>query len=169
MDGVIIRPLVAADSFAELTGLLHRSYAELARQGLLFWASHQSEENTRTRVAEGDCYLAVASGRILGTITLRKRERTKGCPWYDRPDVASFGQFAVDPAFQRKGIGTALLRKVEQHAVEVGAAELALDTAEGAGPLIRMYEKLGYRFIEHVDWRPKTNYRSVVLSKRLKA
>jgi ribosomal protein S18 acetylase RimI-like enzyme len=111
--------------------------------------------------------VAVFEERVVGTITLKTRELTKGCPWYDRPDVASFGQFAVEPELQGRGIGRALLEAVERRAVEEGVAEVALDTAEGATALIGMYEKLGYRFIGHADWRPDTNYRSVVYSKKL--
>ncbi|MBW1796697.1 MAG: GNAT family N-acetyltransferase, partial [Deltaproteobacteria bacterium] len=47
-----------------------------------------------------------------------------------------------------------------------GASELALDTAEQATHLINWYERLGYRFIEYVDW-DVTNYRSVIMSKRV--
>ena len=47
-----------------------------------------------------------------------------------------------------------------------GAAELALDTAEPARHLIDWYTRLGYRFIEYAQW-DVTNYRSVVMSKRL--
>ncbi len=162
-----IRELLPSDSVAELTRLLHRAYGALAKDGFRFWASHQTEEATRRRIAEGQCFVALLENRVVGTITLRKRECTGGCPWYDRPDVAAFGQFAVEPGLQGRGIGRALLDAVERRAAEEGVAELALDTAEGATPLIDMYEKRGFRFIEHVDWRPDTNYRSVVYSKKL--
>jgi GNAT superfamily N-acetyltransferase len=168
-DGVTVRPLQPADSISDVTRLLHRAYASLAAQGFRFWASHQSDENTRQRIAEGDCLVALQEGRIVGTITLKKKALTKGSPWYDRPEVASFGQFAVDPELQRRGIGSTLLGAVERLAVREGVQELALDTAEGAAPLIEMYSRKGFRFIEYVDWRPDTNYRSVILSKRLDA
>lgn len=59
-----------------------------------------------------------------------------------------------------------MLEFVEQHARDHEAAELALDTAEGAIHLRQWYERLGFRFIEHVSWQD-TNYRSVILSKQL--
>ena len=65
-----------------------------------------------------------------------------------------------------QGIGSAMLELIENRAAELGAEELALDTAEGAIHLIDYYKKRGYRFIEYVDW-DITNYRSVILSKRL--
>lgn len=87
-------------------------------------------------------------------------------PFYDRDDVASFGQFAVRPSHQGRGIGSALLDLVEARAREKGVAELALDTSEGATQLIDMCRARGFRFIEYVQWRD-TNYRSVIMSKAL--
>ncbi|MEQ1852103.1 MAG: bifunctional GNAT family N-acetyltransferase/class I SAM-dependent methyltransferase, partial [Chthoniobacteraceae bacterium] len=63
-------------------------------------------------------------------------------------------------------LGQRLMHVIEQRALQHGAAELALDTAEGATHLVRWYERLGFRFIQHVSW-DETNYRSVVMSKRL--
>jgi GNAT superfamily N-acetyltransferase len=165
---VSIRPLRPDDPIADITDLLHRAYAALATQGFRFWASHQDEAATRKRFSEGHGYVAERDGKVVGTITLKTKESTKGSPWYDRPDVASFGQFGVEPALQGNGIGGELLRTVEQRAIREGVAELALDTAEGATRLIDLYSKRGYRFIEYVDWRPDTNYRSVILSKTLR-
>lgn len=58
------------------------------------------------------------------------------------------------------------MRVIEQFAIGHGADELALDTAEGATHLTRWYERLGFRFFQHVSW-DETNYLSVVMSKRL--
>lgn len=152
---------------AELTGLLHRAYGPLAERGLRFVATHQDEQTTRRRAERGECYLAIEGTRLIGTVTLYSPDKTDGSPWRDRSDVASFGQFAVEPEFQRQGIGSSLIRFVERRAVELGAVELALDTAEPADDLIRFYTSRGYRFIEYVKWG-EVNYRSVVLSKRLR-
>jgi GNAT superfamily N-acetyltransferase len=162
-----IRPIGPEDDVGALTDLLHRAYQPLAERGMRFLASHQDEETTRRRIARGECFVAVVSGRVVGTVTFRGAAATKGSPWYDRPDVSSFGQFAVEPALQRHGIGTRLLRHVESRARASGAAELACDTAETADHLIRYYTLRGYRFVGHVKWEA-VNYRSVVLSKSLR-
>jgi hypothetical protein len=44
---------------------------------------------------------------------------------------------------------------------------LALDTAEHAKELIALYKSKGFQFVEYLKW-PDTNYRSVVLAKRLR-
>jgi ribosomal protein S18 acetylase RimI-like enzyme len=151
----------------EITKLLHKSYCELRRTGFRYLASHQKIKTTKKRMLLGDTFVAIYKDKIAGIITLKHPKNTKGTPWYNRDDVASFGPFAVDPQLQRKGIGSCLLDIVEKRAEELGVRELALDTAEGAQYLIRMYEKRGYRFIEYANWKV-TNYRSVILSKTLK-
>ena len=166
LAAIAIRPWLDTDSAAELTELLHRAYARLAAMGLRFWATHQSAEVTEKRIASGECFVAVADGVICGTILFRGASLTNGSPWYDRSDVASFGQFAVEPGLQSNGLGRRLIAHVEDRAAASGARELALDTAEPAVHLVDWYTRLGYRFIERTQWQ-HTNYRSVVLSKTL--
>ena len=162
--GIVIRPLLAEDSLADLTALLHRAYARLAGMGLRYMATHQSVDVTRKRVEKGQCFVALAEGVICGTIIFKDTVQTSGSPWYDRPDVASVGQFAVEPALQGKGLGRQMMGLAEERARASGARELALDTAEPATHLIAWYTRLGYRHIEYADWG-HTNYRSVIMSK----
>jgi GNAT superfamily N-acetyltransferase len=166
--GVRIRPLGPEDSIAGLTALLHRAYAPLAARGMLFLASHQDETVTLRRISRGECWVAVdgGGGDVIGTIVLKDVAETNGSPWYDRPDVACFGQFAIEPAWQRRGVGSMLVELVERRARAKGVVELALDTAETADELIAFYARRGYRFVEHLRW-DVVNYRSVVMSKRV--
>ena len=87
-------------------------------------------------------------------------------PEYARPGMAYFTQFAVEPGLQGTGLGSRLLRHVEEQARARGATEIALDTAEGAEHLVRYYAARGYAPAGHVK-RGGKSYRSVILSKRL--
>ena len=170
VDGQIcrIRPISETDSLSELTELLHRAYKVLADMGLRFMATHQSVEETGKRVKKGSCFIAEIDSAIIGTITYYPPSVVRGSPWLNRHDVALFGQLAVEPRLQRRGIASRLVDHVENVAHNDGAVELALDTAEPATHLIEWYAKLGYRFIEYVQW-DVTNYRSVVMSKTVSA
>ncbi len=163
---VKVRPLAESDSITELTQLLHRAYAQLAAMGLQFVATHQDDATTKHRLKNAECYVAELDGRIVGTILFRHPGTARGHDWYNRPDVAVFGQFGVEPTEQGRGIGGALLDHVELRASETHAAELALDTAESAQHLIDLYRKRGFRIVGSVKWEP-VNYRSVIMSKRL--
>ncbi len=164
--GLVVRVITASDSTAELTRLLHRAYAGLSRRGLRYLASHQDEDTTRRRIAAGECLVALHDGRVAGTITFTPKERTGPCEWYERRDVAQCEQLAVDPGLQGHGVGSLLLDLVEQRAWDTGAHEIALDTSEQADDLVGWYRRRGYRFVQEAD-SGVTNYRSVVLSKRL--
>lgn len=166
MSDVVVRE-IRADEIPALTALLHRAYARLAQSGLRFVAARQSDDTTRKRIANGICLVAERDGAIVGSITYLPPGHKGGCDWYDRDDVAEFEQYAVEPELQGTGIGQMLLADAERRAVADGATELACDTAAPAAGLIAMYEARGYRRIQSVDWRPSTNYESVVLSKRL--
>lgn len=165
-DAVLIRPLAETDSIPALTSMLHRAYGRLARMGLRYTATHQSDEVTRERVSEGTCLVAVMDGEVVGTIVVKTPEQTNGCTWYDRPEVASVGQFGVEPDIQTKGLGLMLLDEAERRVRAAGAAEIALDTAEPATHLVDWYTRLGYRFVQYQSWE-QTNYRSVIMSKPL--
>lgn len=104
---------------------------------------------------------------LCGTI-LFKPQATEGGgpPWYTQPGIAGISQFCVDPALQSKGLGLRLITMVTDRARELGAREIALDTAEPATHLVSWYTRLGFRFVEHWQWS-YTNYRSVVLSRAL--
>jgi ribosomal protein S18 acetylase RimI-like enzyme len=162
-----IRPIAPGDSIAELTQLLHRSYASLEAMGFRYLATHQSEAVTRERIENGTCFVGVApDGGIVATVTVHGPEVKGGAGWYDRPGVASLSQLAVDPAHQRAGLGGRLVAQGEHEARRLAADEIALDTAEGATHLIAWYGRLGFRVVDRVSWSV-TNYESVVMSKPL--
>jgi GNAT superfamily N-acetyltransferase len=164
-----VRVLEDGDSLEALTELLHRAYASLAAQGFRYLATHQDADTTRRRIARGECFLLFERARMIGTILLLPPSaRASYCTWYDRAEVAVVSQFAVEPELQRQGFGGRLLDFAERRARTLGAAEVAVDTAEGAAHLIRFYSTRGYRHIGYAQWE-HTNYRSVILSKRLDA
>lgn len=165
---MLIRPWSDADSIPELTALLHRAYSHLAAMGLNFVATNQADMITQERIENGECFLAELNGRVVGTCTFYPIGHNDGNEWYERDDVATLGQFAVEPELQGMGIGSKLLDMVERRALESGAAYIALDTAEPAEHLIQLYVKRGYRFVQYCQWESAT-YRSVILTKETNA
>lgn len=165
-ENLEIRLLEPSDSVSELTLLLNRAYKRLADMGLKYVATWQDDEITRKRLKGVECYVGLINGKIIAMVSLRPPSLGKGCEWYKRTDVATFNQFGVEPELQGNGIGSVMLEFIENRARELGAVELAFDTAEHAKHLIEWYGKMGYRFVQNVDWE-MTNYISVVMSKAL--
>jgi GNAT superfamily N-acetyltransferase len=164
---VLVRLIADDDSLMELTALLHAAYAQLAALGFNYTAVDQTEDITRQRIEDGECYVALVEDQLVGTILFHDASKPNGsCPWFERTEVSTFHQFGVLPAFQNRGIGGSLLMFVEKRARELGALEIAFDTSEGAVDLLRWYIRRGYREVAHAQWKGKT-YRSVIMSKTL--
>ncbi len=161
-----IRRYRASDDVDVITAMLHRAYAGLAAMGFRFHATYQSADVTRERMNGDLSFVAVDDNEIVGTVTLYDQPYEDACPHYKDPTVARFGQFGIEPRLQHAGLGTRMMDLIEETAAELGFRELACDTAEGATHLVEWYHRRGYRFVEYVQW-DVTNYRSVVLSKRL--
>jgi GNAT superfamily N-acetyltransferase len=154
----------ARDSYVALTALLHRAFGTLGAMGLNCTCVDQTVGTTRLRAAGGDCYVAVCDGRLVGTMTLYATDRESSCELYRRDDIASLRQFAVEPAWQARGIGTLLIAFAEHWAATRGYAELALDTPQPAAHLIAFYRGQGFRIVDFTRFDGK-RYDSAILSK----
>lgn len=172
MTEIEIRPLAARDSLDALTALLHRAYAPLAAAGMNYTAATQTADVTARRAAEGQCFVAVRSGEMVGTVTVAGpydesvAPWTADVPWFRDADTAHLHQFAVDPRVQRQGLGQRLVLACETWARERGYRLLALDTAIPAAHLRALYRRLGYADVGTMQWEGRT-YRSVIMRKAL--
>ncbi len=165
---LLVRPLHDSDDLVALThDVIRAGYASQAARGLRYWATHQSPADTATRFAAGHGLVAEAAGRIVGTITARPPPPGSDVELYRDPKVWTLCQFAVMPDFKGQGIGRALHRAALELALERGAATMAIDTAAPATELIEMYRRWGYVEVGTHDWRPKTNYLSVLMRRTL--
>lgn len=162
-----IRLLGPGDDLVRLTELIHAAYAPQAAKGLRYWGTHQSVEDTRRRFESGQGFVAECEGQYAGTITVRPPQPESPVMLYRDPHTWTICQFAVSPAWQGRGLGRALHKAAVAHVSTRGGRAMALDTAEPAHGLIEIYRGWGYEVAGDVDWRPHTNYRSVVMRKAL--
>jgi GNAT superfamily N-acetyltransferase len=161
------------DNIVEVNSLLLSAYKPLAEAGMKYAASHEDVEATRRHIENGECYIAILEGKIIACAILKIPNQGDNSGWkalapnwYAIKGVTTFGRFAVSPELQGHGIGNKMMDVIENRARELGFTQLALDTSEHATHLIKMYERRGYNFIEFHQWNI-TNYRSVVMSKKL--
>ncbi len=161
-----LRRLRSSDSLDDLTALLHRAFAPMARRGLHCRSASQDAAGTRRRIGHGACFVALAGGVIVGAITLQPSDPASPIRRYRDDAVASIHQFAVDPRHQRLGIGRALMRAAAAWARVRGFTELALDTPVPAADLRVYYARQGFGLVDivQVDGR---DYRSAVMSRAL--
>lgn len=75
-------------------------------------------------------------GRIIGYISM-----------YTVLDEGDITEVAVDEAYRRGGIGSALLEALIRYAKETGLQTLTLEVRAGNVPAMSLYEKYGFREI----------------------
>jgi GNAT superfamily N-acetyltransferase len=162
-----IRAITAQDDLHALTELIHAAYAPHLASGLHYVGTRQTVAITQKRLARGQGFVALLDDAMVGTLTLMPPRAESAVPLYGQPHVWTIGQFAVSPAHKGAGIGRALHDYALAQAKAQGAKVLALDTAVPATALIALYERWGYVQCGHCDWRPETNYLSVLMQKVL--
>ncbi len=160
-----IRAVAPDDDLEALTHLIHAAYAPHAQGGLRYWGTHQSVEDTSKRLAKGFGFVAELQADIVGTVCLYPPDSDSQVPELREPHVWSAGQFCVSPAHKGKGLGRRLHDFAFEFARARGCTKMILNTAQPATGLIAMYESWGYQRIGTCDFRPHTNFLSVLMAK----
>ncbi|MEV0286839.1 MULTISPECIES: GNAT family N-acetyltransferase [unclassified Kribbella] len=83
-------------------------------------------------------YVAEARGQVAGFVA--GEERTH---WTGQADVY-LGELVVDVAFERKGVGRALVEAVVEHAARAGVDRITLETGAANTQARRFYASLGF-------------------------
>lgn len=169
MDLLQFREIDASDDIEALTSLIHAAYAPHAAKGLRYWGTHQTVEDTVKRYSAGTGLIGSIDGRVVATITLRRPNPESEVETFRDPATWTFAQFAVNPELKGRGVGGQLHEFALAYAYARGCRRMALDTAAPAESLIALYTAWGYSLVGTCDWRPFTNYPSVVMAKELVA
>lgn len=150
-------PTIAAAQEADLPELLaltHRAYARNVELGYRYTGATDPIEGLEKAWREGKVYKFVAAGRIAGSVRLT-----------DHPEgFLEVWRLCVEPAFQRRGFGQALLRFAEEEARRRGFRRVRLDTAKPFRDLVGWYERQGYTIVGETRF-PDVNYESVYMEK----
>ena len=104
------------------------------------------------RAAAADLWVAVEDGRVLGTIT----DPPHGSPYRELAGEgeSEFRMLAVDPAAQGRGVGDALVRHLLERARAHGHRRVLISSLPEMTGAHRVYERLGFRRVPELDWRP---------------
>ena len=65
-----VREVSLTEDLEALTALIRAAYAPLAAQGLRYWATHQTAEDTAKRLSRGIGFVGELDGKPIATITL---------------------------------------------------------------------------------------------------
>ncbi len=106
----------------------------------LLLAADESPLAVADYIGRGRCYGAFLSGRMVGEYVLL----------HTRPVTAEVVNIAVEPALQRQGIGSALLRHAVAEARAAGFRKLEIGTGNSGFGQMALYTRCGFR-MEWID------------------
>ena len=157
-----IRPMTRAD-LPEVLEIIGRTMSpeDVALAKKTFAVYFQPPSERKRRLGDfgiGEFYVAEIDGRVVGVNGFYTYNGTYWLGW-----------FAVDPRYQRKGVGTALLKRVENEVSRRGAKELFVYTSSYPDfeQARRFYERRGFRRVDRVD-HPRFSEDMIFFRKELK-
>lgn len=130
MVEIIAAELKDAKEILELQTLAYQSEARLYNDWSLP-ALTQTIESLHQEFKDSVILKAIVKNKIVGSVRARVENR-----------ICKIGRLIVNPEFQGKGIGTALLKKIEEIQENINSFELF--TGSKSFSNIRLYEKQGY-------------------------
>ena len=92
-------------------------------------------------------FVAETEGRTVGFLEMDFRPYAPACGSSPVPFIEGW---YVEPAWQRRGIGRALVEAAEARARELGYAEIASDAELGNAGGIAAHRALGYKEVERI-------------------
>jgi GNAT superfamily N-acetyltransferase len=125
----------AADDAHAIASTLHRAFLQFEPLYTpeAFAATVCSIDQIRLRLNEGPIWVALRDGVVVGTASV-----------VPKGDALYIRGMAVDPVARGSGIGCALIKWIEERAIERGFNRLYLSTTPFLVGAIRLYEKCGF-------------------------
>lgn len=132
-ENLEIRMATVADAKA-IAAVLAQSFAEYEPlyTAEAFAATTPDSRTIKNRFGEGEMWVAVLEGEIVGTVSVVPEK------------VLYIRSMAVLPAARGNRIGERLLKEIEKYAVSNGYRRLTLCTTPFLDRAIKLYEKFGF-------------------------
>lgn len=140
-ENVIVRTAVEEDAadIKKITSEAFSAYAKAVGIGNKLAALQETEEDIKRDIQDKVVFIAFKDGQAVGTL----RIEIKG-------DTAYLSRFGVLLAYQKNGIGRALMAVVDKFMTERKVKRLCLHTASKVSSLMRFYYGCGF-YVESVS------------------
>ena len=148
--------------------LIRDAITEMDRNDIPQWDTlYPTKEDLRQDIENGTLTFVFLEDQPAAIYVLSTEcdDAYHACAWEEPDDTACvLHRFCVSPAFQHRGVGSAVLSMAENEAVESGFVSMRLDVFTRNPFALRLYEKAGYRQRGFADWRKG---RFLLMEKRL--
>ncbi|MBM6927071.1 GNAT family N-acetyltransferase [Pseudoflavonifractor phocaeensis] len=157
---ITVRPARQED-LEEIWSMVGRAVAHMNALGNLQWG-----EDYPTRafyagdIQRGELYAALVDGTLAGVACINANESPEydPLPWTTRRPAAVIHRMAIDPVFQRMGVGSALFAFAQDWAKARGISAMRIDTYTQNDRMQALIRKMGYTKVGeiHLHGRPLT-------------
>jgi ribosomal protein S18 acetylase RimI-like enzyme len=140
----------------EIMKLISSCVLNMEAQGIHQWDEIYPDEKTiRNDIEKQQLYLLEDEGRVCGVIVLNgfQEPQYKSIDWKFQGKTLVVHRLAIEPARQRKGYATMLMRFAHKLAKERHYENIRLDAFTHNPATVGLYEKLGYRMAGRVTFR----------------
>lgn len=141
----------------EISALIKEAIALMHHQGIEQWDEiYPTREDFRRDIDNDSLYKGCIDGKIAVVFTLNPECETDylTADW-EKPEVPHtvLHRFCVHPAFQHQGVGSAVLRHIEELCASMRIGALRLDAFCQNPFSLAMYGRAGYKTAGYADWR----------------
>jgi ribosomal protein S18 acetylase RimI-like enzyme len=161
MESFVVRIVLATEKETEeIMSLIKDCIRDMESRGIHQWGDfYPTREIIQGDIENRSIYLAKGNGMILGIITINEEQplEWRSVNWSNQEDrVITLHRLAVNPAWQKQGIGQKLLDYAENYASNNGYSVIRLDAYSGNPRALKLYEKHGYARVGQIHFPNRT-------------
>jgi len=120
--------------------------------------SYPQEKDFRNDIQKGNLFVLVTEDKLVGFVCINKVEPVEYnvLNWSLNDDSMIVHRMAVKPSYRRNGIGTELMKFVEELALKNNIKYLKTDTYSLNLKMNNLFNKIGYEFVGEIKFLGKS-------------
>ena len=154
---LMIRKAISAD-IKDIMEIIKETIVEMHSYGNTQWdESYPQEKDFLKDIQKGDLYVSKLEGSLVGFACINKIEPAEytDLPWSMQETAMIVHRMAVTPAYRRKGIGTELMKFVDEYALKNNVRYLKTDTYSINTKMNALFVKCGYKRVGEMSFLGK--------------
>jgi len=146
--------LATENDVDRLMDLIKACVEDMASQGIYQWnEQYPNLQTIRNDVESESTHILEGNNGVIAAISMNEEQppEYRSLSWLDQEGrVLVLHRLAVNPKWQKQGIGGRILDYAENYAVDNGYTSIRLDTYSGNPRALRLYERHQYRRVGKV-------------------